>query len=74
MARLLSLMTDDVVFLNPGQAPFGRDEFPIGFTAAHQQSLIHCVSEVEEVMQATAEATKPKPRTRSRSRLADPLR
>jgi uncharacterized protein (TIGR02246 family) len=25
LGRLLTLMTDDVVFLNPGQAPFGRD-------------------------------------------------
>ncbi|HEY5758452.1 MAG TPA: DUF4440 domain-containing protein [Steroidobacter sp.] len=24
--RLLALMADDVVFLNPRQAPFGRDE------------------------------------------------
>ena len=30
--------------------PFGRDKFHIGFTAAHQQSLIRCVSEVEEVV------------------------
>ena len=28
LVRLLSLMTDDVVFLNPGRAPFGRDGFP----------------------------------------------
>src|SRR5438552_17328043 len=27
LARLLTLMADDVVFLNPGQAPFGRDGF-----------------------------------------------
>jgi uncharacterized protein (TIGR02246 family) len=49
LARLLPLMTDDVVFLNPGQAPFGRDEFPVGFSAAHQQSRIRCISELEEV-------------------------
>ena len=47
---LLSLMADDVVFLNPGQAPFGRDGFSPGFSAAHQQSRIHCVSELEEVV------------------------
>ena len=40
LARLLSLMADDVVFLNPGQAPFGRDGFPAGFSAAHRQSRI----------------------------------
>lgn len=26
LARLLTLMTDDVVFLNPGQAPVGRQD------------------------------------------------
>lgn len=26
LVRLLTLMADDVVFLNPGQAPVGRDE------------------------------------------------
>ena len=52
LARLLSLMADDVVFLNPGRAPFGRDGFPAGFTAGHQQSLIHCVSDLEEIVVA----------------------
>ena len=28
LVRLLTLMADDVVFLNPGQAPLGRDGFP----------------------------------------------
>jgi len=28
---LLGLMTDDVVFVNPGRAPLGRDGFPAGF-------------------------------------------
>ena len=47
---LLALMTDDVVFLNPGRPPFGRDGFPAGFSAAHQQSRILCVSELAEVV------------------------
>ena len=47
---LLSLMADDVVFLNPGQAPFGRDGFSPGFSAAHQQTRINCISELEEVV------------------------
>ena len=47
---LLSLMADDVVFLNPGQAPFGRDGFSSGFSAAHQQAQINCSSELEEVV------------------------
>ena len=47
---LLSLMADDVVFLNPGQAPCRRDGFPPGFSAAHQRARIHCISELEEVV------------------------
>ena len=47
--RLLTLMTDDVVFLNPGKEPFGRHEFPSGFLTGHQSSWIHCVSDIEEV-------------------------
>jgi uncharacterized protein (TIGR02246 family) len=50
LARLLTLMADDVVFLNPGRPRFGRDEFPVGFLAAHEQSRIRCVSELEEVV------------------------
>ena len=47
---LLTLMVDDVVFLNPGRAPIGRERFPAGFSAAHQQSRIRCISELEEVV------------------------
>jgi uncharacterized protein (TIGR02246 family) len=50
LARLLTLMTDDVVFLNPGQAPFGRDGFSANFSAAHEQIWIRCSSELEEVV------------------------
>ena len=49
---LLSLMADDVVFLNPGQTPFGRDRFSPGFSAAHQQARINCLSELEDVVVA----------------------
>src|SRR5687767_2697515 len=49
LARLLTLMADDVVFLNPGQAPVGRDGFSPGFSAAHQQHRIHCTSVLEDV-------------------------
>ena len=49
LARLLGLMTDDVVFLNPGRAPVGRDEFPAGFTAAHREFSLRCASDLEEV-------------------------
>jgi uncharacterized protein (TIGR02246 family) len=50
LVRLLTLMADDVVFLNPGQAPFGRDGFSANFSAAHQQVRIRCISELEEVV------------------------
>ena len=49
LARLLGLMSDDVVFLNPGRAPSGRDGFAAAFSAGHQQFRIRCTSELEEV-------------------------
>ena len=52
LARLLSLMADDVVYLSPGRAPFGRDGFPAGFSSAHQQYWLRCISELEEVVVA----------------------
>lgn len=50
LSRLLTLVTDDVVFLGPGQAPFGRDGFATNFSTAHQQTRIRCLSELEEVV------------------------
>ena len=50
LACLFSLMADDVVFLNPGRAPIGRDEFSAGFSAAHDRSRIRCSSDLEEVV------------------------
>jgi uncharacterized protein (TIGR02246 family) len=49
LACLVALMADDVVFLNPGQAPLGRDRFPIGFSAAHQESQIRCISDLDDI-------------------------
>ena len=54
LQRLLALMTEDVVFLNPGQAPLGRQEFPANFTSAHRQYQIRCISELEEIRVAGA--------------------
>lgn len=48
--RLIALMADDVVFLNPGQSPLGRDGFSANFAAAHQQVQIRCISDLEEVV------------------------
>ena len=50
LGHLLTLMADDVVFLNPGQSPFGRDGFSSGFSVAHQQARIKCISELENVV------------------------
>jgi uncharacterized protein (TIGR02246 family) len=50
LACLLGLMADDVVFLNPGQEPLGRDGFAPGFSAAHEQARVHCVSELVDVV------------------------
>ena len=58
LARLLSLMADDVVFLNPGDEGLGRDGFSTRFSAAHQQLRICCVSDLEEVVVAGEVATR----------------
>jgi uncharacterized protein (TIGR02246 family) len=50
LARLLTLITDDVVLINPGEAPLGRDGFSVRFAAAHRQLRIDCRSELEEVV------------------------
>jgi uncharacterized protein (TIGR02246 family) len=50
LARLLTLVAEDVVFLAPGQAPVGREGFSSNFMAAHQQMRIYCTSELEEVV------------------------
>jgi len=35
---------------NPGQVTVGRDGFPSGFSAAHQQARVTCRSELEDVV------------------------
>ena len=50
LAGLLALMTDDVVFLNPGEAPLSREGFSAKFSGAHQKLRINCTSELEEVV------------------------
>jgi uncharacterized protein (TIGR02246 family) len=49
LVGLLALMTDDAVFLSPGQAPFGRDGFAAAFGDGHAQFLLRCTSDLEEV-------------------------
>jgi uncharacterized protein (TIGR02246 family) len=65
LARLLVMMTDDAVFLNPGEDCIGRDGFSTKFSAAHQQLRICCVSELMEVVVASEVAY-----TRSRDSLS----
>jgi uncharacterized protein (TIGR02246 family) len=50
LARRLGLVTEEVVFFSPGQAPFGREKFSSTFLAAHQEMRICCTSELEEVV------------------------
>ena len=50
LARLLTMMTADAVFVGPGQAPFGRDVFSVNFSGAHERLLVRCLSELEEVV------------------------
>jgi uncharacterized protein (TIGR02246 family) len=50
LACLLTLMTDDAVFLGPGHAPLGRDGFSANFSSAQERVRVHCLSELEEVV------------------------
>jgi uncharacterized protein (TIGR02246 family) len=50
LTRVLSLMTEDVVFLAPGQPPMrGREAFAAGFRAMLQQVRIEGVSDIQEI-------------------------
>lgn len=50
LVRLLSLMTDDVVFVSPGQAPFGREGFSANFSDALERLRFRCESALEEAV------------------------
>lgn len=47
--ELMSLMTEDVIFLTPGQPPMRRDDFAAGFMAAIEHVRIEASSEVQEI-------------------------
>jgi len=48
LSTILTLMTDDVVFMVPGQEPFGKDGFSASFkTIAHAQ--VEATSEIVEL-------------------------
>jgi len=50
LARLLTLIAEDVVILTPGQAQSDREGFSSNFVAAHQQMRICSTSDLEEVI------------------------
>src|SRR5246127_1722677 len=50
LARLLTLVAEDVVFLTPGQAPLGRGGFSFNFMTVPQQRRFGGPSELEEVV------------------------
>ena len=54
LARLLTLMSEDAVFLTPGREPSGRKEFVSNFSAAQEKLRVRCVSELREVVVAGA--------------------
>jgi uncharacterized protein (TIGR02246 family) len=49
LARLLTLITDDLLLINPGGAPMGREEFAAKFSSAKQEARFRCISELQDV-------------------------
>jgi len=49
IAELMTMMTEDVVFLTPGQGPMLRDDFTAGFLAAIEHVRIEAQSQLQEV-------------------------
>jgi uncharacterized protein (TIGR02246 family) len=49
IAELMTMMTEDVVFLTPGQGPMRRDDFTAGFLAAIEHVRIEAQSQLQEV-------------------------
>lgn len=50
LTRLLLLVTDDVMFVNPGPEPIDRAGFASHFPLAQQRARFQCVSALEEVV------------------------
>ncbi len=50
VAEIADLMTDDVVFLTPGRAPFGRQEFLDSFMAMKEHVAMNCGGEYTEIV------------------------
>ena len=67
--RLLTLMADDAVLFNPGQAPVDKDGFSANFSTAQENARVRCTSDLEEVVVVGEVAY-----TRSREALSVTLR
>ena len=46
---LLSLTTEDVVFLTPGNPPFGREDFAAGFREVSAKARIESTQDVKDI-------------------------
>jgi uncharacterized protein (TIGR02246 family) len=49
LEAILPLMADDMVFLTPGQAPFGKREFAEGFRQSAGKAQVKVRAEVQEI-------------------------
>src|SRR3954465_13198754 len=52
IADLVAMMSDDVLFLTPGQEPMRRDDFATGFLAAIEHVRIEASSQIQEIQLA----------------------
>ena len=52
LQQLLTMVTDDLVLINPDGEPIGREGFSAKFSGAHEELRIDCRSELEEVVVA----------------------
>jgi len=50
LGKLLTMMTEDAVFFNSGEGPFGAEKLSARFTEAHRDLLIDCKSDLEEIV------------------------
>lgn len=50
LAKIATLMADDVVFLTPGREPFGRKEFEATFESMQEQIRMEPVGEIQEIV------------------------
>lgn len=74
LALLLTLITEDVVFISPGERPVGRDTFTAKFLNSHKELRIHCFSDLEEIVVAGEVAfTRSSDRVSVTSRAGGPM-